>query len=293
MYTRNDTRTPGARGQYGNDCERSATGDGATPPSTTRLPSQAGGVFFSCHLLIVRTHRRFKMVDNGSLILVGAARHCVADGREYRCYDVCGRCSHWMAEDATMRRLYHDTDGWSEPLLPRVDGDQLVANNGQRLERALCNAWVGEGGGAALRDPVRGLRADNVGGYRGGTRVVATIAPPPRRRCPACVVRAMQGAAVHADVYALSTQLGVGVATAYNYVAKGVALLGPTAGVAELVDARLRAAVAALDDLRGALTALRGALPLEEGVWESLDVPYVQLRIARACEEDVRRAAQT
>lgn len=222
---------------------------------------------------------------------VGQSLVCSTDGHEYRCYDVCGRCSHWIANDATMRRRYDDTGAWSDALAPRVQDDRLVASNGQRLERAMFNAWVGghAGGFATLVDPRRGICGDNVQVV--GCRAAAAAPTPDRRRCPACAQRAVAAAIQHGTLQAVAEQLDVKAETALNYVCKGAALLECTdPEISGLIDGRILDALSAVD-IRGALRELREAIP--DDVWGDVPFPFAQLRLARTMEHNRRRLIYT
>ena len=213
------------------------------------------------------------------------------DGVELRCYDVCGRCSHWIAADATMRRRYEDTGHWTDPLLPDCNQTTggLLANTGQRIERALHNAWIAQPvRHACLKDARQGLHADNL-----QTDASTTERPPrvPRPRRPsACIVRALEAAARSDSLEDVARHCSVSKETAINYVAKGVALVGCTAGVAHLVDASLLRALERLPCVSG---ALRDLVPLvheqmSDAEWERIEFPYNKLRIGRAYEEQRR-----
>jgi hypothetical protein len=249
---------------------------------------------------------------------------CLYHGTEYRCYDVCGRCSHWVSADATMRRRYDVHGQWSDdPILPtvRADTGQLVGNTGQRMERILAIAWHnGAERGHVLTNPQRGLHADNLTTTSTTTSTKNTMGSsirgeertddgdesrteaadvdlnqalarrrPQARRPSACVSRVLAVAPGCASIAELAAQCQISSETAYNYIAKGTALVGLTAGVIDLVDGRLRAAVESLSDDSGPLSAVAArVVAVDPTVWDEIESPYNQLRIVRMIVEDAR-----
>lgn len=220
-------------------------------------------------------------------ILDGSGGRDAATAVAYRCYGVGGRCTHWISSDATVRRRYEDTGKWSAPQLPRCDEEGVLrAPNGQRLDAVLAAAWhaPGTSGRARLVDPRAGLVADNVA--PAGKR----RAQPPATHLPPCVARALAAAAQGSLLSDVCGACDVTADTALTYLSRGVALVGPTAGVPGLVHAPLRRSLRRVDDLSGSLSQLRERLDLPHTEWTAMgSAAYGHLRLGRMCEEHRRR----
>lgn len=178
---------------------------------------------------------------------------------EFACFLSYRGSSLWISRDAQVRRWYHDTETWSDIVVPTCrdsDGCLVTACN-MRLERALALAWhpCSDGACATLIDPARGLSTDNVH-WKGRTRQ----APPAREAYIApCVQRALDAAtSADGDIRRVMQACGITEATAWNYIAKGVARSPPSSisAAVALVPAAVRVQFDALQDTRGDLTTL-------------------------------------
>ena len=178
------------------------------------------------------------------------------DDDEYACFDVHSRSSSWISRTANVRRLYHDTDQWSDVQLPlcKEDGAMYTSGGRVRLERALALGWHAPTAECNYRATLcrcdAGLVADNVqweGAQRdddaSSDRAVRTLTLPPSlarvaRLAPECV-----------DAYEIAVQLNLRISTVWNYLAKAVARDASLApAVRRLVDARIVGAYDALVD---------------------------------------------
>ena len=202
------------------------------------------------------------------------------DEQTYACFKVDSRSSSWIARDATVRQLYHDTERWSDVRLPLCDeyGCLTTCGGRLRLERAMAIAWLPaeeDGYRATLVRCDREVVPENV------TWVgVRRRAPTPTTRIPPCVEHVVAVASTHTTIDSAYKAAGLRPSTFWNYLAKGVALhpdVQVCAGVQHLVDERLKSAYASLRDRSGSMKELIERMPQIEHVPEY----YNQLRVLR------------
>ena len=208
----------------------------------------------------------------------GHQRQCSVDGKTYACFMVHKRSSHWISEDADVRRFFHDTTNWSEPLLPRCNADGVMCTTHNiRLERALALAWHHDDHGhvAKLVEGQRGLHKDNVSWTGRGDHLNAR-----ERHIPPSIQKAMAAAVAHGHIRHVMRECMVSEKTAWNYLATGSALaddpntLDAMARMVEDIGVHYRA----LADTSGTLMQLVARLPPEIA-----SMPFVmnKLRILR------------
>tara|TARA_Y100000748_G_scaffold279072_1_gene257186 strand:+ start:283 stop:918 length:636 start_codon:yes stop_codon:yes gene_type:complete len=205
----------------------------------------------------------------------GDLRSCNIDGKEYACFMINKRSSHWISEDAEVRRLFHDTEKWSDIIVPRCNGDGVMCTtHNLRLERALALGWHIERQGkkAVMKRTKDGLTKDNVtwNGVENNKKNREDYIPP-------SVQKAVDVAIKYGDIKYVIRECIVKEATAWNYLATGSALVHNAHELRRLV-MDVAPHYDALKDKSGSLTELVNRLPPDVA-----SIPFVmnKLRILR------------